>query len=243
MLVVCDINSTLACSIVAKMAIPNMENPRALGWECCRKNCQHINGCFVIGNLLPLNRNTKRLFDLLLSFVLLLMLFLPILLIALLVKLTSKGPVFYISDRIGVQNRIFKMYKFRTMETYTPPVATHLLRNPHLFWSPIGELLRKTSIDELPQLFNILKGDMSFVGPRPALFNQNDLIELRTQKGIHKLVPGLTGWAQINGRDDLPIPKKVEYDEHYLKHLSFIFDLKIIFMTFFKVIRSEGVKH
>ncbi len=185
----------------------------------------------------------KRLFDLLLSFLLLLILSIPILIISLLVKITSIGPVFYVSDRIGVQNKIFKMPKFRTMKVDTPPVATHLLKNPDHFLTPIGKFLRKTSLDELPQLFNILKGDMSFVGPRPALYNQDDLIELRTKKGIHKLVPGLTGWAQINGRDELPIPIKVEFDEYYLRNRSFLLDLNILFFTIFKVIRSEGVKH
>ncbi len=165
------------------------------------------------------------------------------LIIALLIKLTSRGHIFYWSDRVGINNTIFKMPKFRTMRVDTPAVATHLLRDPERYVTPIGGYLRKTSLDELPQLFSILKGDISFVGPRPALFNQNDLIELRTQKGIHRLVPGLTGWAQINGRDDLPIPVKVEFDEYYLNHRSFIFDLKILMLTFFKVVRSEGVRH
>ncbi len=185
----------------------------------------------------------KRLFDLILCFILLLIWSLPVLLLSLLVKLTSKGPVFYISDRVGIHNNIFKMPKFRTMKVDTPPAATHLLKDPNHFLTPIGNFLRKTSLDELPQFFNILKGDMSFVGPRPALYNQADLIELRTKKGIHKLVPGLTGWAQINGRDELPISIKVEFDEYYLKHQSFWFDLKILFFTFFKVTRSEGVQH
>ena len=185
----------------------------------------------------------RRLFDFLLSLVLLLILSIPILLISLLIKLTSKGPVFYVSDRFGVENKIFTMYKFRTMKVDTPPVATHLLKNPEHFLTPIGGFLRKTSMDELPQLFNILKGDMRFVGPRPALYNQDDLISLRINKGIHKLVPGLTGWAQINGRDKLPIPAKVEYDEYYLKHQSFLLDLKIILSTFLKILIREGIKH
>jgi len=185
----------------------------------------------------------KRLFDILLSFLLLLIFFLPILFLSLLIKITSKGPVFYITDRVGIKNKIFKMYKFRTMIIDTPPVATHLLEDPDRFLTPIGKYLRKTSLDELPQLFNILKGDMSFVGPRPALYNQDDLIKLRTQKGINDLSPGLTGWAQVNGRDDVPIPIKVEFDEFYLKHRSFFFDLKILWKTLFKVARSEGVDH
>ncbi len=191
----------------------------------------------------PRSHTAKQLFDFLVALALIFFLLIPMLVIALLIKMTSRGPVLYWSDRVGINNSIFKMPKFRTMKMDTPAVATHLLENPKRYVTPIGGYLRKTSLDELPQLFCILKGDISFVGPRPALFNQNDLIELRTQKGIHELIPGLTGWAQINGRDDLPIPKKVEYDEYYLKHRSIIFDLKIIFMTFFKVIRSEGVKH
>lgn len=185
----------------------------------------------------------KRLFDFTMSLILLLLLSLPMLIIALLVKATSKGPVLYWSDRVGKENTIFKMPKFRTMKIDTPAVATHLLTDPSQYLTPIGGFLRKTSSDELPQLFSILKGDIGFVGPRPALFNQDDLIGLRTQKGIHKLVPGLTGWAQINGRDDLPIPVKVEFDEYYLNHRSFIFDIKILTLTFFKVICSEGIKH
>jgi len=168
---------------------------------------------------------------------------LPMLLLALLVKLTSPGPVLYWSDRVGVGNEIFKMPKFRTMPIDTPPVATHLLQNPDVYLTPIGPFLRKSSLDELPQLWSVLKGDMSFVGPRPALFNQHDLVALRTEKGVHRLIPGITGWAQINGRDDIPIPKKVEYDEYYLKNRSFFFDLKILFLTFFKVTRAENVSH
>jgi len=168
---------------------------------------------------------------------------LPMLLIAFLVKRTSQGPVFYWSDRIGVNNTIFSMPKFRTMQINTPPVATHLLSDPDRYLTPLGKFLRRSSLDELPQLFSILKGNMSFVGPRPTLFNQDDLIALRTQKGIHRLTPGLTGWAQINGRDELPIPVKVEFDEYYLKQRSFLFDMKILLMTFLKVLRSEGVQH
>ena len=185
----------------------------------------------------------KRLFDVTLSFVMLLILAVPMLLVALLVKLTSAGPVLYWSDRVGRNNSIFRMPKFRTMRSNTPAVATHLLGDPDRWLTPIGKFLRKTSLDELPQLWSILVGDMSVVGPRPALFNQNDLIALRTEKGVHQLVPGLTGWAQINGRDELPIPIKVEFDAYYLAHHSFFFDLRIILLTFFKVLRSEGVKH
>ena len=140
-------------------------------------------------------------------------------------------------------NGIFKMPKFRTMRIDTPAVATHLLDNPDSYLTPIGPFLRKSSLDELPQLLCVLKGDMSFVGPRPALFNQDDLIALRTEKGVHRLIPGITGWAQINGRDDIPIPKKVEFDEYYLRHRSFLLDIKIILLTVFKVVRREGVVH
>ena len=185
----------------------------------------------------------KRLFDILLSCLLLLVFGIPILLVALMVKITSKGPALYTSDRVGIHNSIFRMYKFRTMKIDTPQVATHLMTNPNQYLTPIGNFLRKTSLDELPQLFNILKGDMSFVGPRPALFNQDDLVALRTEKGIDSLVPGLTGWAQINGRDELPIPDKVEFDEYYYKNKSFLLDFKILFLTFVKVIRHEGVDH
>ena len=185
----------------------------------------------------------KRLFDIILSVILAIILIIPILIIAFAVKLTSKGPIFYISDRVGRGNSIFKMYKFRTMKIGTPPVATHLLAKPEKYLTIIGELLRKTSLDELPQIFNIVKGDMSFVGPRPALFNQDDLIQLRTNKGIHELMPGLTGWAQINGRDELPIPIKVEYDEYYKDNMSFLFDLKILLGTVIKVLKKEGVTH
>lgn len=185
----------------------------------------------------------KRLFDISLTLVAVIMLTLPMMLIALMVRLTSTGPVLYWSDRVGRDNRIFKMPKFRTMRTDTPAVATHLLSDPSRYMTPIGAFLRKTSLDELPQLWSILNGDMSIVGPRPALYNQDDLIALRTERGVHKLTPGLTGWAQINGRDELPIPVKVEFDTYYLNNFSFLLDLKILVMTFFKVLRSEGVKH
>lgn len=185
----------------------------------------------------------KRLFDVVLSVLLLFLSSILMLLIAALVKLTSKGPVLYWSDRVGINNAIFKMPKFRTMRIDTPPVATHKLENPETYLTPIGSFLRKFSLDELPQLWSVLKGDMSFIGPRPALFNQSDLIELRTKKGIHYLVPGITGWAQINGRDELPIPVKVEFDEYYLKNKSFLFDLRILWMTLMKVLKQEGVQH
>ena len=167
----------------------------------------------------------------------------PVLLTAFLVRLTSSGPILFWSDRVGRYNAIFRMPKFRSMRVDTPAVATHLLQNPDQFLTPIGGFLRKSSLDELPQLFSIIRGDMSFVGPRPALFNQDDLIALRTQHGVHELTPGLTGWAQINGRDELPIPQKVALDVEYLQKRSFAFDFKIIFLTAVKVIRRESVTH
>ncbi len=185
----------------------------------------------------------KRLFDSITALSLLIVLGVPMLLVAIILKLTSNGPVLYWSDRVGKGNIFFKMPKYRTMRSDTPTVATHLLSNADIYLTPIGKFLRKSSLDELPQLFSIIKGDMSFVGPRPALYNQDDLIALRTEKGIQVLTPGLTGWAQINGRDEIPIPVKVEFDTYYLKHRSFLFDLKIIFMTFFKVLKKEGVTH
>ena len=185
----------------------------------------------------------KRLFDLCLALLALVFLLLPILVVALMVRLTSTGPVLYFSDRLGRYNRIFKMPKFRTMQVNTPAVATHLLSNPAQFLTPIGSFLRKSSLDELPQLLSIIRGDMSFVGPRPALFNQDDLVALRTHYGVDKLVPGLTGWAQINGRDELPIPEKVKLDVDYMNNQSFLFDLKIILLTFLKVLRRDGIQH
>ncbi len=185
----------------------------------------------------------KRLSDLAFAAVTCLLLSLPIMLVALAVKLTSPGPVLYWSDRIGRGNRVFHMPKFRSMRIDTPAVATHLLANPAVFLTPIGSFLRKSSLDELPQLWSILKGDMSFVGPRPALFNQDDLIALRTQCGVHGLVPGLTGWAQVNGRDELPIPEKVRLDAEYMQNRSFRFDMRILWMTFVKVLRRDGVSH
>ncbi len=185
----------------------------------------------------------KRLFDLLLALIAGLFLLIPIVIVALLVRLTSPGPALYWSDRVGRDNRIFRMPKFRSMRVNTPAVATHLLADPASFLTPVGSFLRKSSLDELPQLWSILKGDMSFVGPRPALFNQDDLIALRTEKGVHRLVPGLTGWAQINGRDELPITQKVLLDEDYLHKKSFGFDLWILWLTFLKVLRRDGVSH
>lgn len=185
----------------------------------------------------------KRLFDVTMVLLAAAFLMLPILLVALAVRLSSPGPALYWSDRVGRHNRIFKMPKFRSMRIDTPAVATHLLQNPEQWLTPIGSLLRKSSLDELPQLWSILKGDMSFVGPRPALFNQDDLIALRTEKGVHELVPGLTGWAQINGRDELPIPQKVQLDAEYLQRRSLLFDLKILWMTGSKVLVRDGVSH
>ena len=185
----------------------------------------------------------KRLFDLSLAFVAAILLSLPLLLVALLVRLTSPGPVLYWSDRVGRHNQLFAMPKFRSMRTDTPAVATHLLTDPDAYLTPIGSLLRRTSLDELPQLWSIIKGDMSVVGPRPALFNQADLIEARTTLGIDALTPGLTGWAQVNGRDNLPIPEKVEFDRQYLERQSLQFDVRIIWLTLVGVVRSDGVTH
>lgn len=185
----------------------------------------------------------KRSFDVIAASVLVLLLLPFLAVITLLIRVTSRGGALYWSDRIGRSNKIFRMPKFRSMKICTPQVATHLLTDPSTYVTPIGGFLRRTSIDELPQLFSILKGDLSFVGPRPALFNQYDLIALRTERGIHELVPGLTGWAQVNGRDELPIPVKVQFDYEYLKRRSILFDIQIIGMTAFKVLRSEGVQH
>ena len=185
----------------------------------------------------------KRIFDLTMACFLLCCLSVPILVVGLVVKLTSRGPVLYWSDRVGINNSIFRMPKFRTMIVDTPAVATHLMENPDAYLTPVGSFLRRFSLDELPQLYSVLKGDISFVGPRPALYNQDDLIELRTGKGIHKLIPGITGWAQVNGRDELAIPVKVEFDEYYLNNRSFLFDLKILWMTVVKVVRRDGVTH
>jgi len=185
----------------------------------------------------------KRIFDLLMGVFLLALLLIPMLLIVVIVKVTSEGPVLYWSDRIGKRNANFRMPKFRTMRLDTPEIATHLMSDPDSYLSPIGSFFRRTSLDELPQLFSILKGDMSFVGPRPALFNQDDLVGLRTKKGVNQLIPGLTGWAQVNGRDKLPISEKVRLDVEYMERQSFCFDMKILWMTFLKVVRRVGVSH
>jgi len=185
----------------------------------------------------------KRIFDLLLALAGAVVLAVPVLLVTMAVRLTSPGPALYWSDRVGRHNRIFKMPKFRSMHVDTPAVATHLLADPKAFLTPIGSFLRKSSLDELPQLWSILVGDMSFVGPRPALFNQHDLIELRTQQGVHELLPGLTGWAQINGRDELPIPAKVQLDVEYLQRQSLRLDICIVWWTFVKVLRRDGIVH
>lgn len=185
----------------------------------------------------------KRSFDLVLSLFLLLILSPIFLFVVLLVLLTSKGPLLYWSNRFGRDNKLFEMPKFRSMRVGTPVVATHLLVDPNAHLTNIGSFLRKSSLDELPQLWSILKGDMSFVGPRPALFNQDDLITLRIEQGVHRLVPGLTGWAQVNGRDDLPIPRKVALDAEYLHKQSLWFDIRILWLTFVKVVRRDGVSH
>jgi O-antigen biosynthesis protein WbqP len=185
----------------------------------------------------------KRLFDLTLAIFLAVLFALPLFLVALAVRLTSPGPALYWSDRVGRDNHIFKMPKFRSMRMNTPSVATHLLNNPQSFLTPIGSFLRRSSLDELPQIWSILMGDMSFVGPRPALHNQDDLIEQRTEKQVHTIVPGLTGWAQVNGRDELPIPVKVDLDVEYMQKQSFIFDMYILYLTFIKVLGRDGVTH
>lgn len=185
----------------------------------------------------------KKIFDFVLAVLALVVLIVPIALVALAVKLTSKGPAVYWSDRVGRHNAVFKMPKFRTMRVNTPAVATHLLDNPAQYLTPIGSFLRKSSLDELPQLWSILTGKMSFVGPRPALYNQSDLIALRTEHGVDKILPGLTGWAQVNGRDELPIPDKVALDVVYLNRRSFWLDCKILVLTFLKVVRRDGVTH
>lgn len=185
----------------------------------------------------------KRLFDIIFALALLVLFSIPLLMTALAVRLTSKGPILHWSKRIGKNNKLFLMPKFRSMKIDTPQVATHLLTNPKEHLTPVGGFIRKSSLDELPQIWSVLVGDMSFVGPRPALFNQEDLIKLRTECGVSNLRPGITGWAQVNGRDELPIPVKVEYDHYYYKNLSLLLDLKIILLTAYKVLNSEGVKH
>ena len=185
----------------------------------------------------------KRIFDLTMALVLMLILAPLLLLVVLTVRLTSVGPVLFRTRRVGKNSRLFTMYKFRTMRVDTPQVATHLLKKPDQFLTPVGGFLRRTSLDELPQLINVLRGDMSLVGPRPALFNQDDLIALRTARGVNALTPGITGWAQVNGRDSLPITEKVKLDEWYLKNRSFWLDLKVVGMTTVKVLRKDGVAH
>ena len=185
----------------------------------------------------------KRAFDFVLALLLLLVFLIPIAMLIILVRVTSPGAALYWSDRIGRHNRIFKMPKFRSMRIDTPAVASHLLQDPDAYLTPIGKFLRKSSLDELPQLWSILTGKMSFVGPRPALFNQHDLIALRSARQIDSLRPGLTGWAQVNGRDELPIPVKVQFDAEYLQRHSFLFDLKILCLTFLKVLKRDGVSH
>jgi O-antigen biosynthesis protein WbqP len=185
----------------------------------------------------------KRLFDIVLALIAACLLIVPIVVVAVLVKLTSKGPPLYWSDRVGMHNTIFKMPKFRSMKVETPEMATHLMKTPVTYHSPIGGLLRRSSLDELPQLWSILKGDMSFVGPRPALFNQDDLIALRADKGVVNLMPGLTGWAQVNGRDTLPIPEKVALDVEYMQRQSLWFDMRILWLTFLKVLGQDGITH
>ena len=185
----------------------------------------------------------KRLFDLVLAIILTILFAVPLIVVALAVHLTSSGSTLYWSDRVGRDNKIFKMPKFRSMRTDTPAVATHLLDNPQSFLTPIGSFIRRSSLDELPQIWSVLMGDMSFVGPRPALYNQDDLIALRTERQVHSLVPGLTGWAQVNGRDELPIPVKVDLDIEYMQKQSFFFDLYILYLTFIKVLGRDGVSH
>lgn len=185
----------------------------------------------------------KRCFDLLLALWLVSLLWPVMLLVAVMVRATSRGPVLYWSDRVGRDNRIFRMPKFRSMRVDTPPLATHLMDRPELFLTPIGNFIRKSSLDELPQIWSVLLGDMSFVGPRPALFNQDDLIEARTRAGVHALLPGITGWAQINGRDELELAQKVAFDREYLERRSLAFDLSILLMTAVRVFRRDGIKH
>ncbi len=185
----------------------------------------------------------KRLFDLVLAAILIILFAVPLIVVALAVRLTSSGPALYWSDRVGRDNHVFKMPKFRSMRIDTPAVATHLLNNPQSFLTPIGGFLRRSSLDELPQIWSVLVGDMSFVGPRPALYNQYDLIALRTERKVHTLVPGLTGWAQVNGRDELPIPVKVDLDVEYMQTQSFFFDIYILYLTFIKVLKRDGITH
>ncbi|CEZ19816.1 Sugar transferase [Candidatus Methylopumilus planktonicus] len=193
--------------------------------------------------MMHLSINKKRFFDLALVFFAIILFLIPFISLCIAVRLSSKGPALYWSDRVGLENKIFKMPKFRTMRIETPNVATHLLDNPTFFYTPIGSFLRKSSFDEIPQLWSILLGHMSFVGPRPALFNQYDLIQLRSKAGVSRLLPGLTGWAQVNGRDHLSIMQKVNLDVEYLNRKSFRFDLYILWITFLKVIGQDGISH
>jgi O-antigen biosynthesis protein WbqP len=202
-----------------------------------------VNGIRPVAGLPSSGYAAKRLIDLILVSLVMIVAFIPGLLITLLVRLTSKGPALYWSERVGRRNRNFSMPKYRTMRIDTPVVATHLMHDPERYLTPPGKLLRMTSLDELPQLWSVLKGDMSLVGPRPALFNQDDLIALRTEAGVDNLLPGLTGWAQINGRDELPIPDKVRLDVEYLQRQSFLFDMKILLLTIGRVMRRHGVAH
>ena len=197
----------------------------------------------MINNQLTFRNLIKRFFDLIIVIIALLIFLVPMFFLSLVVFFSSKGPIFFWSDRIGLMGKTFKMPKFRTMLTDTPTIATHLLENPDACLSPVGSLLRRSSLDELPQLWSVLKGDMSFVGPRPALFNQKDLIKLRNEHGVDKLLPGITGWAQVNGRDELSIPDKVKLDKEYLKNQSFWLDIKILWKTFLKVIQRDDVSH
>ena len=185
----------------------------------------------------------KRIFDLLVSLLAFILFSIPMLTVAIAVKLTSSGPILHWSERVGRNNKIFRMPKFRTMRVNAPLLPTHLLQNANTFITPIGSFLRKSSLDELPQLFCIIIGHMSLVGPRPVLQNQQDLIDARTALGIHILTPGLTGWAQVNGRDEIPLDLKVKYDQEYLEQKSFLMDLKILLMTVWKVLRLENVTH
>jgi len=216
---------------------------QSIGCHCERSEAIHDFRTAWINAQCQHKANMKRFFDLILAAIAGCILLVPVLAVAALVRLTSKGAVLYWSDRVGRNNSLFRMPKFRSMQMGTPAVATHLLSNPDVYLTPIGSFLRKSSLDELPQLWSILKGDMSFVGPRPALFNQHDLIELRTKAGVHQLLPGLTGWAQINGRDELPIPQKVALDVEYLYRQSFWLDIKIILLTALKVLRRDNVTH
>ena len=186
---------------------------------------------------------SKRIFDLAIAIPTGILLILPMMLVALCIKINSKGPILYWSDRVGRENHIFSMPKFRSMEIGAPALASHLLDNPNRYLTSVGKFLRQTSLDEVPQIWSILKGDMSLVGPRPALFNQEDLIQLRTERGIHHLPPGLTGWAQINGRDNLGIAEKVHLDEEYMKRRSILFDFKILCFTFFGVLSRDDISH